>query len=58
MFLGNAFLAVIIQKHSEIKWFKISFSQRTGGLPSVNWQRFFIVGLLAIREFWKARKII
>ncbi len=58
MFLGNAFLAVIIQKHSEIKWFKISFSPRTGGLPSVNWQRFFIVGLLAIREFWKARKII
>jgi dolichol-phosphate mannosyltransferase len=58
MFLANAYLAVIIQKYSEIKWFKISFQARKGGLPSVNWQRFFIVGLNVIREFWKARKEI
>ncbi len=58
LFLGNAFLAVVIQKYSKIKWVQISFSPRKGGSPSVAWRRFFAVGLKVIAEFWRARREI
>lgn len=56
LFLVNTFLTVVIQKYSKIKWVDISFSPRKGGMPSINWRGFFIIGLKTTKEFWKIRK--
>ena len=57
LFLANAYLAVLIRKSPEkIRWVTISFSPRTGGVPSVSWRRFAAVGLRVIRDFRALRE--
>ncbi|MBP5296738.1 MAG: glycosyltransferase family 2 protein [Bacteriovoracaceae bacterium] len=55
MFLGNAFLTIVIQKKFKIHWVPISFVNRQTGVPSVALGRFFKVGWRVTREFWQLR---
>ena len=57
LFLANAFLTVLIQKHFKIHWVPISFVNRQTGIPSVALGRFAKVGIKVAAEFWQLRKI-
>ena len=57
LFLGNAYLSVVLARSPyKIHWMKISFSPRTGGVPSVSMKRFAKVGWKVVKDFWALRK--
>ncbi|MFW5887403.1 MAG: glycosyltransferase family 2 protein, partial [Bacteriovoracia bacterium] len=56
IFLVNALLAVEISKQNSIKWIPITFVPRRGGIPSVNFWRFYTLGIRTIKEFWRYSK--
>lgn len=58
MFLGNAFLTVLLQKKFKIHWVPISFVNRQSGVPSVALGRFCKIGWRVAGEFWQLRKKI
>lgn len=56
-FLANAYLAVLIQKFGrDVKWVDISFSPRSGGVPSVSLKRYFGLGCKVTRDFFAISK--
>ena len=53
-FLCNvAISAIAVKWHYKIKFYKITFKPRQGGVNSINMKRIFKIGCKALCDFWK-----
>ena len=55
LFLGNAYLSILITKNFGIKWVPISFGTREVGSSSINFLSFFKIGFKSLINFIKLR---
>ena len=57
-FLCNvAISAIAVKWHYKIKFYKITFKPRQGGVNSINLKRIFKIGFKAISDFWQINKL-
>ncbi|MDR1442675.1 MAG: glycosyltransferase family 2 protein [Bifidobacteriaceae bacterium] len=56
--LANVLLTVrLVQQHRGIRWVKITFRPRQGGVNSINIPKIIGIGRRALRDFWGLRRL-